>query len=177
MAIARNFIRETAFSLVASDYLNFEDGSAYDQNAYLGWVAFDEAVSANPDLEDMPEGIEITQRNKHDSPALTQEMILGAAMVVERVLLQVLDAAKSGIVVSVIDSALPDDYNDLDMATLCQIGHVENESVSMLDELYQLTQIEYDADPGLTEAQSKRYVELWQNLKDNDIDIPFGVEI
>lgn len=45
----------------------------------------------------------------------------------------------------------------------------------MLDELYLLTVKEYEEE--LSESESDRYLELWETLKANNIDIPFGVEI
>lgn len=45
----------------------------------------------------------------------------------------------------------------------------------LLDEFYQLTLIEQSR--VLTSTESNRYLEIWETLKRNDIDIPFGVEI
>jgi hypothetical protein len=44
-----------------------------------------------------------------------------------------------------------------------------------LDELYNLTLIEQEGE--LTEEQKERYVKLVQLGRDNNIDIPFGIEM
>jgi len=45
----------------------------------------------------------------------------------------------------------------------------------LLDELYQLTLIELSRD--LTEVEQSRYLELYNILNRNNIEIPFGIEI
>lgn len=47
---------------------------------------------------------------------------------------------------------------------------------AMLNELYDLTLIEYE-DVKLTDVQENRYVELVSTLKSKNIEIPFGVEV
>lgn len=46
---------------------------------------------------------------------------------------------------------------------------------SMLDELYDLTIIEQNGN--LTESQKDRYIYLYEVLTQNNIEIPFGIEI
>ncbi|MGG4105203.1 hypothetical protein AAXB25_14900 [Paenibacillus lautus] len=48
-------------------------------------------------------------------------------------------------------------------------------SEKLLDELYSLTLIEEERD--LTEIESKRYLEIYEILKENNIDIEFGINI
>ncbi len=45
----------------------------------------------------------------------------------------------------------------------------------LLDALYALTLLEQERQ--LTDEECHFYVYCWNTLKDNDIDIPFGVEI
>lgn len=45
----------------------------------------------------------------------------------------------------------------------------------LLDELYMLVLIEQERK--LSDDEEKRYLEIFNLLKDNDIEIPFGVEI
>lgn len=54
-------------------------------------------------------------------------------------------------------------------------GAVEMNSEKLLDELYSLTLIEEERD--LTEIESKRYLEIYEILKENNIDIEFGINI
>ena len=44
-----------------------------------------------------------------------------------------------------------------------------------LDELYELTQIEQKR--ALTQKENDRYLFLWMELKENNVDINFAVEI
>ena len=46
---------------------------------------------------------------------------------------------------------------------------------SLLNELFELTQMEYDG--ALTESEKERYLEIVEYCKENDIDIPFGIEV
>jgi hypothetical protein len=45
----------------------------------------------------------------------------------------------------------------------------------LLDELNQLTVIEQERK--LSTTESNRYLEIWEVLKRNNIEVPFGVEI
>ena len=46
----------------------------------------------------------------------------------------------------------------------------------LLAELYELTEIEHEGIK-LTEEQSRRYIKIVDILHDNNIEIPFGIEI
>jgi len=52
----------------------------------------------------------------------------------------------------------------------------ETLSQRLLDELYALTQKQYN-DEVLTDEEKSRYLEIWEFLNKENIDIPFGVEI
>lgn len=45
----------------------------------------------------------------------------------------------------------------------------------LLDELYTLTQVEMVRE--LDSTESNRYMDIWEELKRNNVNIPFGVEI
>jgi hypothetical protein len=50
-----------------------------------------------------------------------------------------------------------------------------DEDDSMLDELFELTCIQYE--DTLSDAQTKRYVDLVNKLQAKGVEIPFGIEV
>lgn len=46
----------------------------------------------------------------------------------------------------------------------------------LLDELYELTRIEHKGIP-LNKKQNERYVEIYEELTEDGIEIPFGVDV
>ncbi|MDX5853619.1 hypothetical protein SIM22_05815 [Bacillus cereus group sp. BfR-BA-01363] len=49
-------------------------------------------------------------------------------------------------------------------------------SEKLLDELYELTKIEFNDERKLTKIEAKRYMEIVEYCQENNIEIPFGIQ-
>lgn len=49
-------------------------------------------------------------------------------------------------------------------------------SEKLLDELYELTKIEFNDERKLTKIEEKRYMEIVECCQENNVEIPFGIQ-
>lgn len=49
-------------------------------------------------------------------------------------------------------------------------------SEKLLDELYELTKIEFNGERKLTKIEEKRYMEIVEYCQENNVEIPFGIQ-
>lgn len=49
-------------------------------------------------------------------------------------------------------------------------------SEKLLDELYELTKIEFNDERKLTKIEEKRYMEIVEYCQENNVEIPFGIQ-
>jgi len=59
---------------------------------------------------------------------------------------------------------------------MCERGNAKMDEEDMLDKLYALVSLQENG-VELSDEQSRRYVSLYETLRDHNVEIPFGVEI
>jgi hypothetical protein len=170
-------IVQLANGMAASSHLFFDIGSDYEQSPHRAFDQFSAVASAYPESDVMPEGLGAWTHNEGCTNGEVLERMKVASGEIQKMLQALQSATKEGLVQAAINDNLPQDFNDLDMDLIASRGCETLENNDLLDEIFALTEIESSDTQVLTDKQSRRYLEIWETLKEREVDIPFGVEI
>ena len=176
MSATASIIDQKSYGMAASDHLAFFDGSELEKDPFTRYKEFEEFATANPDATDFPEEFSPWPEQESFTAQQIRDSIESQAVVLKNTFRDILRLAKEGIVLAEIEDDFPEDMNELDLEQYANRGHEHLVNQSILKELADLKTILRDDRKVLTDAQARRYEELFSIISERGIEIPLNLQ-